>query len=207
VRVDNHQVHVLRELLATSGWVERTRAFAGSLRRSTSRPGGLMLVGTPQEEPWHLAAHLDDESRYSGVPELSPTLVRWSPPADAPAHLAVGLERIESASRGETLFVIAPEAAPEQLLERVADARRIGATILSIDDGDNDLAGLAHDRLYVPSRQLEVATDVDMSLATVDFDTVQHLVSVAAGEADRRAKLRDRLSRLLERVSGPAPQR
>jgi hypothetical protein len=204
--VDSQRVHVLRELLATSGWVERTREFANSLRRS-ARPGGLLLVGTPKEEPWHLAAHLSDESRFAGVPELSPTLVRWSPPANAPAHLAVGLDRIEAASRGETLFVVAPDAAPEQLLERVADARRIGATILSIDEGDDGLAGLAHDRLYVPTRQLDIATDVDMSLVSVDFDAVQHLVSVAAGEGDQRRKLRDRLSQLLERVSGPAPER
>jgi hypothetical protein len=205
--VDSQRVHLLRELLATSGWVERTRDFAGSLRRSTARPGGLLLVGTPQEEPWHLAAHLDDEARFAGVPELTPTLVRWAPPVDAPPHLAIGLERIESVSRGETLFVVAPGAAPEQLLERVSDARRIGATILSIDEGDDDLADLAHDRLVVPTRQLDIAEDIDMRFASVDFDTVQHLVSVAAGETERRNKLRDRLSRILERVSGPAPER
>lgn len=200
-------MHVLRELLATSGWVERTRDFASSMRRSTARPGGLLLVGTPQEEPWHLAAHLDDEARFAGVPELSPTLVRYAPPADAPAHLSVGLSRLESTTRGETLFVVAPDAAPEQLLERVADARRIGATILSIDDGDAELADLAHDRLIVPRREIEVPATVDFSLASVDMDTVQHLVSVAAGEGDLRNTLRDRLSRLLERVSGPAPHR
>ena len=143
-------MHLLRDLLSTSGWVERTRDFAGSLRRSTVQPGGLLLVGTPEEEPWHLAAHLDDEARFSGVLELSPTLVRYAPPPDAPPHLAVGLDRLQAVSRGETLFVVAPTAAPEQLLERVADAKRIGATILSIDDGDDDLADLAHDRLIVP---------------------------------------------------------
>jgi hypothetical protein len=205
--VDKQQVHVLRDLLSSSGWVERTRDFAGSLRRSTSQPGGLLLVGTPQEEPWHLAAHLDDEARFSGVPGLTPTLVRYAPPPGAPPHLAVGLERLQAVSRGETLFIVAPDAAPEQLLERVADAKRIGATILSIDNGDDDLASLAHDRLVVPSYQLDVPTNLDMNLASVDFETVQHLVSVAAGEADQRSKMRDRLSKLLERVSGPAPRR
>jgi hypothetical protein len=39
------------------------------------------------------------------------------------------------------------------------------------------------------------------------MDTVQHLVSLAAGEDGGHASLRDRLARLLERVSGPAPQR
>jgi hypothetical protein len=205
--VDKQQVHVLRNLLATSGWVERTRDFAGSLRRSTSRPGGLLLVGTPQVEPWHLAAHLDDEARFSGVAELAPTLVRYAPPPGAPPHLAVGLDRLQAASRGETLLVVAPGAAPEQLLERVADAKRIGATILSIDDGDDNLASLSHDRLIVPSHQLDMPTDLDISLASVDFEMVQHLVSVAAGEADQRSKLRDRLSKIFDRVSGLPPQR
>jgi hypothetical protein len=207
VLVDNQQVHALRELLSTSGWVERTRDFAGSLRRSTTRPGGLLLVGTPEEEPWHLAAHLDDEARFSGVLELKPTLVRYAPPPGAPPHLAIGLDRLQAATRGETLLVIAPDAAPEQLLERVADAKRIGATILSIDDGNDDLASLSHDRLIVPSQKLEVATAFDLSLASIDFETVQHLVSVAAGEGGQRSKMRDRLSKLFDRVSGQAPHR
>jgi hypothetical protein len=205
--VDNEQVRQLRDLLSSTGWVDRTREFAGSLRRSTSRPGGLLLVGTPEDEPWHLAAHLDDEARFSGLLELSPTLVRYAPPPGAPPHLAVGLDRLQAVSRGETLFVVAPTTAPEQLLERVADAKRIGATILSIDDGDDDLAGLAHDRLIVPPQQLDLPTELDRRLASVDFETVQHLVSVAAGEADPRNKMRVRLSKLFERVSGPAPQR
>jgi hypothetical protein len=205
--VDKDQVHLLRDLLATSGWIERTRDFAGSLRRSTSQPGGLLLVGTPEEEPWHLAAHLDDEARFSGVAELRPTLVRYAPPPGAPAHLAIGLERLEAARRGETLFVVAPDAAPDQLLERVADAKRIGATILSIDDGNDDFTDLAHDRLIVPRRELEVPSEVDLRLAPVDFEVVQHLVSAAAGEGDSRNKMRDRLIKILERVSGPAPRR
>jgi hypothetical protein len=204
--VDKQHVQLLRDVLSTSGWVESTRQFAGSLRRSTSRPGGLLLVGTPQEEPWHLAAHLDDEARFSGVAELTPTLVRYAPPPDAPPHLAVGLDRLQAVSRGETLFIVAPDAAPEQLLERVADAKRIGATILSIDNGDEDLASLAHDRLIVPNTQLDVTTHLDMTIAAVDFETVQHLVSLAAGETDQRRKMRDRLSKLLERMSGPAPR-
>lgn len=196
---------MLREALARTGWVERTRDFAGSLRR-VSDPGRLLLVGTPDEEPWHLAAHLDDEARISGLPQLSPTLVRWSAPPQAPPHLAVTMQRLEAASRNETVFVVAPDAAPESLLERVADARRIGATILSIDDGDDELGSLVHDRLVVSSssnERLVVASDMPM---TVDIDTVQHLVSVAAGENMTRSSMRDRIARMLERVSGPAPR-
>lgn len=210
--VDAARVHVLRELLATTGWVERTRDFARTLRRSSTDPGSLLLVGTPQEEPWHLAAHLDDEARLAGLPELSPTLVRWSPPPGAPPHLAVGLSRLEAARRGETLFVVAPDAAPEQLLERVSDARRVGATILSIDEGDPELAAIAHDRLVVPGLlpARTVAADLTwpaLTVPPVDMDTVQHLVSIAAGETATRVSMRDRLARLLEKVSGPTPDR
>jgi hypothetical protein len=199
-------VHALRELLGTSGWVERTHEFARTLRRSSTTVGGLLLVGTPTEEPWHLAAHLDDESRFAGVPELSPTLVRWSPPPQAPAHLSVTLARLEAARRDETVFVVAPDAAPEQLLERVADARRVGATILSIDDGDDELGALVHDRLVVPSDDSALVVARSMP-SSVDMELVQHLVSVAVGESTSRVGMRDRLARFLDRVSGPAPRR
>jgi hypothetical protein len=209
--MDAAGVQLLRELLATTGWVERSREFARSLRRSSTEPGSLLLVGTPQEEPWHLAAHLDDEARFSGRPQLSPTLVRWSAPADAPAHLRVGLDRLEAARRGETLFVVAPGTAPVPLLERVSDARRVGATILSLDQGDEDLAGLAHDRLVVPGLELPPgATDglpAAYGTSMVTMDSVQHLVSVAAGEDDDQRSFRRRLSGLLERISGPPPAR
>lgn len=206
--VDSERVHLLRQALARSGWVESTRDFARSLRR-VPEPGRLLLVGTPEEEPWHLAAHLDDESRYSGLAQLSPTLVRWAPPAGAPAHLAVTMARLEAASRRETVFVVAPEAAPETLLERVADARRVGATVLSIDRGDDELGALVHDRLVVPPRPDARPTPVSSTERrldmTVDIDTVSHLVSVAAGEDVRSSSFRDRMARLIERLSGPPP--
>lgn len=209
--VDSARVQLLRELLATTGWIERTRDFARSLDRPSAAPGSLLLVGTPTQEPWHLAAHLDDEARFSGVPQLSPVLVRWSPPPDAPPHLAVGLRRIEAVRRGETLFVVAPEASPEQLLERIADARRVGATVLSMDTGDSELANLAHDRLVVPVPPvLGESADAPRNPVggpTVDMDVLQHLVSMSAGEATVRPSLRGRLASLLERVSGPAPER
>ncbi len=139
----------LRALLAPTGWLERTRTFAQGLRKATRSPGGLLLVGTPDEEPWHLTAHLDEESRLAGIPELMPTLVRWQVPAGAPSHLRVGLERLEAAQRGETLFVVSPASAPVPLLERVSDARRTGATIFALDQGDPELEALAHEAMAV----------------------------------------------------------
>ncbi len=207
--MDTARAHLLRDVLAGTGWVERTRDFARSLRRPTAEPGTLLLVGTPSDEPWHLAAHLDDEARFSGVPQLSPTLVRWAPPAGAAPHLSIGLDRIARIRRGEAVFVVAPEPSPEHLLERVSDARRAGATVLSIDSGDDELGDLAHDRLVVPVSEAAEGGLVVARAPTparVDIDLVQHLVSVAAGELAVRSSTRTRLARALERLSGPPPQ-
>jgi hypothetical protein len=192
--MDRDQVAALRILLAPTGWPDRARDFARALRTSTKTPGGLLLVGSPTEEPWHLAAHLDDESRLSGIAELAPTLVRWQVPDGAPPHLRIGLERLEAARRGETLFVVTPDAAPVPLLERVNDARKVGATILAMDQGDPELDGLAHETLTVKD-----------GAAPVSFTVAQHLVSAAAGEraALPRRGVRQRLARLLDAVSGP----
>jgi hypothetical protein len=192
--VEADQVATLRALLTGSPWLDQARALGRALRTTTRTPGGLLVVGTPDFEPWHVTAHLDDESRLSGVAELAPTLVRWSPPADAPPHLSVGLARIESARRGETLFVVSEESAPVPLLERVNDARKTGATILALDSNDPELDALAHEALAIPD--------------TLSFDAGQHLVSAAAGERDKGQRnpggLRSRIARLLDAVSGPS---
>ncbi|MET9951545.1 hypothetical protein ABZ135_08335 [Streptomyces sp. NPDC006339] len=200
--MDAVRVALLREVLAGTEWPAAARRFAGSLRSSVvSRGGGLLLVGTEEYEPWHLAAHLVDESAWSGRPELAPTLVRHRARPGDPAHLAVGLGRIESAGRGETLLMVAPSRPDAGLLERVHDARRAGATVLSLDAGDTELLGLAHETLTVPAD------------AEVDLDTVQHLVSAATGEnrlppAPRgRPTLRARLSRLADHLTAPPPPR
>ncbi|MGW0605540.1 hypothetical protein [Streptomyces sp. NPDC002640] len=209
--MDAVRVALLREVLAGTEWLDATRRFAGVLRGSVvSHGGGLLLVGTPGYEPWHLAAHLVDEAAWSGTPELSPTLVRHAARTSDPAHLAVGLGRLEAARRGETLLVVAPDATGAELLERVHDARRAGATVLALAgpapgeaEGHADLAAMAH----------ELLGPVDAGApAPVDLDTVQHLVSAAAGEnsaaAPRgRRRFRDRLGRLADQLTAPPPPR
>ncbi|MEV0220528.1 hypothetical protein [Streptomyces sp. NPDC050704] len=199
--MDAVRVALLREVLAGTEWLGATRRFAGALRSSVvPHGGGLLLVGTAEYEPWHLAAHLVDEAAWSGTPELTPTLVRHGARPGDPAHLAVGLGRIEAARRGETLLVVAPDAPGAALLERVHNARSAGATVLALDSGDRELHAMAHEALAVPSEP------------DLDLDTVQHLVSAAAGENSLpvphgRRRFRDRLSRLTDQLTSPPPAR
>jgi hypothetical protein len=194
--MDAVRITVLREALEGTGWLEATHGFARTLRlavtRKRSAPGGLLLVGTDREDPWHLAAHLTDEAAWSGVPELTPTLLRQSFPTDAPPHLSVPLTRLDGTGRGETVFMVAPRAPHEDLLERVADARRAGATILSLETQPGELTALSHESLTAPESALP-------------FDLTQHLISTAAGERPRSrgSRVRD----LLDKLTTPPPLR
>lgn len=230
--MDAVRVSALRERLTGTGWLEAVGGFAGALRRSVERRGasGLLLVGTEAYEPWHLAAHLDDEAVWSDVPRLAPTLLRHSPPAGAPAHLTHDLRRLTEAGRGDTVLVVVPETAGAPLLERVQDARRRGATVLALDGGapagpagmggaggpggfggpdelgrpagSGDCGGLGELRGLAHER-LTVGT-----AAEGPFDLAQHLVSVAAGQRAGRRSVRDRLVRLAGRLtSTPAISR
>lgn len=206
------QVATLRALLAPTGWLDRTTMFGAALRRSARTPDGLLVFGTRDDVPWHMTAHLADESRLAGLPGLKPTLVQWVPRPGAPRHLSVGLDRLRAASRGETLLVVSGQLAPAELLERVSDVRRLGATVFALDRGDPDLDDIAHEVLPVPEAE-----------ALVTFDAAQHLVSAAAtdvpvagsrragrgvrySEAAPVAGLRGRLARLLDTVTGTQPE-
>ena len=207
------QVATLRALLAPPGWLDRTSAFARALRRSARTPHGLLVIGPAEDEPWHMTAHLADESRYAGIPELAPTLVRWAPEPGAPPHLSVGLDRLTGATPAETLLVVSAGPAAANLLERVQDVRRAGATVFALDQDDPELDGLAHESL-----------PVNPGTAPISFDAAQHLVSAAVAEDGRPGRvsvasrpvtlpgapagrpdlgLRARLARLLDAMSGP----
>ena len=141
-------------------------------------PGGLLLVGTPEEEPWHLAAHLDTEAGLADLPQLAPTLVRHQVPDGAPPHLAVPLARLEQARKGEAVFIVAPDDPGVPLLERVDDARRRGAAILTLaedEETSGELLTLSHDALLVPENGI-----------VPGFDAAQHLLASTAGEGDGR---------------------
>ena len=186
-----------RGLLANSGWLSRIRDFATSLRAAGHSPGGLLLVGTPEHEPWHFAAHLDDAARFSAQPHLAPTLVRHHIPPGAAPHLAVNLNRIQTAARGETVLLVAPTPTSDDLLNRIADARRAGAVILTIAGGNQDLADIAHDTLIL--NQADTLTPAPAPEASLDLivDATEHLVSLSTRDATLpsiggRARLRRR---------------
>ena len=207
------QVATLQALLAPTGWLERTSSFARALRRSARTPNGLLIVGTADDEPWHMTAHLADESSYAGIPELAPTLVRWAPAPDAPAHLSIGIDRLRAATRAETLLVVSGQAAPAELLERVHDVRRAGATVFALDQDDPELDELAHESLPVSAATAPVSFDaaqhlVSSSIAAVSIATVSTALTGpdgrgAAGTRPDNRRLRSRLARLLDAVSGP----
>ena len=201
VGMDRVQAAALRDLLGAtggrSGWIDASDEFGSALRRAPRRVGGLLLAGPADDEPWHLAAHLTDESQWADLPQLAPVLLRHNPPPDAPPHLAAGLQRLDSAGRGEALLVVAQRDPADALLERVDDARHRGARILTLDQSAAQLRGLAHETLTVPDEP-----------GPLNFDTAQHLVSLAAASRDAAAGgLRGRLGRWIEAVSGPRVER
>lgn len=182
----------LRPLLEGAGIEDDVVELAATLGTAPHGAGGLLLVGTEYDEPWHFAAHLADESRWHSRPDLEPTLVRWHVPPGAPPHLAFGLDRLEAARKSETLFVVAAEKATEGLLERVADARKVGALILTVHGGDAELGRLAHEAVGVP----------DSAVASY-LDVVQHVVSQSApGASGVRRSLRARINRMLDTAQG-----
>lgn len=146
----SHLPRTLRRL-EPGGWVDAARGFARSLCGAGHEAGRLLVVGTVEDEPWHLTAHLADAARWRSLPSLQPTLVRRHVPAGAPPHLSVGLDAVHTAARGTTVLVAAPTAAgDDRLLERLDDARRGGATLLALHAGSEPLDGLVHETLRLP---------------------------------------------------------
>ena len=211
--MDLTRASLLREMLTATELGSRTTEFGYALRRFTTRRSGLMLFGPADDEPWHLTAHLDDELHRAGIEDMRPSLVRWSPPPDAPPHLAIGLDRLRDAGRGESLLVVAEDAPGDTLLERISDVRRRGTTIFSIGNGDSELTSLSHEtlvpELLIPdgfgwtSREVEPQTAATEVETAEGFETAQHLVSLAAADEDAgRPGWRRRLRDAIERLSG-----
>lgn len=146
-----------------------TCRFARKLGQPSPSSERLFVLGTPDFEPWHFVAHLGEQATRHGRRDLVPTLMRWQVPAHAPTHLSVGVDDVARASPHDTFLVIAPCGEAPELLERVADAKRVGSRIMSLHRDQVDLAELSHETLSVdPSREDRA------------FDITQHVVTDAA---------------------------
>jgi len=170
--------------LEPGGWLAAARRFRSSLRTAGHDPGRLLVVGTPDEEPWHLAAHLDQAARFAGAESLKPVLVRWHVPPGAPAHLSVPISAVNTAARGATVLVATPSTADEHLLERLDDARRGGAALFALHPGASPLDDLVHESLSLP-------TVGGMGLAE-GWETANHVVSAVSDPPRRRSLWRPR---------------
>ena len=145
---------------------KEARLFSTALGKPDARSTQVLIVGDPEFEPWHFTAHLSEQASLYGRVDLVPTLLRWKVPLGAPSHLAVSVDALMSASRSQTVLVINPCGGAPELLERVSDAKRHGARIMTIHRGQPDLIDLSHETLLVdPLRPVR------------DFEMTQHLVT------------------------------
>ena len=104
----------------------QTVHFAGALGGRREESNRLLVVGTPEFEPWHFVAHMSEEAERQGRSDLRPTLMRWEIPAGAPAHLAVSVDDIAHTTRDQTVLVVPSRTRSWEMLERVSDAKRHG---------------------------------------------------------------------------------
>jgi len=148
----------------------------GGRRYTTDR---LLVIGTPEFEPWHFVAHLAEEAKRGHRADLIPTLVRWEVPPGSPAHLAVSVGEVSQLTRNQTLLIVSSCSHSTELLERVTDAKKRGARIMAVHRDDEDLVGLSHEML-----------SVDPLRDDHDFDLTQHLVTDIAPLAERQERRR-----------------
>jgi hypothetical protein len=162
-----------------SGWTRRAWELGQQLRPASESARQLFVVGTPDHDAWHVAAHLDEEARYTGLTSLRPKLLRWRPPAGAAAHLSLGIEQLRTESRGSAVLVVAPDLLGEDALERFADARRKGATLMAVTTPEDELADFAHETAIVDAMAGAPVTGGE------DIEFASHVVTVSAGSTSR----------------------
>ena len=158
-----------------------TLQFASALGGRRDISDGLLVVGTPEFEPWHFVAHMTEEARRNGRADLVPTLTRWQVPPGSPPHLAVSVDEIGRATRHQTVLVISSCYRSPELLQRVTDAKKRGARIMAVHRGDVDLVGISHEMLSVDPQRVDH-----------DFDLAQHLVTDIAPTVERLERKRGR---------------
>ena len=165
----------LRHWMRTLGPLgKEAGVFAHALGDRRGASACLLVVGSPEFEPWHFTAHLQEAALSSRQPHLVPTLLRWKVPAGAPSHLAMSVDSLGQASRDQTVLVVHLGGPVPDLLERVTDARHRGARIMTLHRENADLIGLSHETL-----------SIDASRPPRDFEITQHVVTALTPRAVR----------------------
>lgn len=150
-----------------AAWYDDLRTLGRSVRTARPESSRLLVVGHPDDQPWHLTAHLDLLATFRGLPELKPSLVR-------------GIE--VPAERSDAILVVSEQRVPDELLERLDDARALGATVLGLSSDNPELDALAHEAV---SLDLD-ALDLGFGGLVADFELASHMFGVAAAAPDRR---------------------
>jgi hypothetical protein len=196
------QAETVARAARTSAWFGGLAGFAATLRRSVHVPGQLLVVGSADAEPWHFTAHLESLARYRGTPALAPTLIRWHNPARGAPGMSI--EEMTGGGMGRVILAISEGSSDVDLLERLADARRHGATVLglsgqpacraSVSDATrrDDLEAVAHETHTVQSGQ---AVQLGKVPVLCDFELATHLVGINAVSAQGQSNSRRRLWR------------
>ena len=126
----------------------------------------LLMVGHPEDQPWHLTAHLEMLADFRGLPHLRPTLVRG---VEIPAR------------RNDAILVVSEQRVPEQVLEQIDDARSRGATVLGLCGEDPELTALTHEAVSLDVNNLGLG----VGGLVADFELASHMFGVAAATPDR----------------------
>jgi hypothetical protein len=166
--VDLTQAENLGGRLRRTSWFGDVRGLAQSVLASRQAQGRLLVAGHPDDEPWHLSAHLDLLARYRDLPELAPTLTTG--------------EDLAGVTRHDTVLFVSELAAPSSVLERLWDARKGGAAILGLSTVDEELAKISDDVVCLGAAPL----DTGGSLLFADFELATHMFGVAAASPVRR---------------------
>src|SRR4051794_28810159 len=87
--------------LRNAGWYDDLRSLGRTLRAPRRESSQLLIVGHPEDQPWHLTAHLEMLADFRGLPELRPTLVRG---LEIPAHA------------NDAILVVSEYQVPDQVL-------------------------------------------------------------------------------------------
>jgi hypothetical protein len=159
--------------LRNASWYGDLRALGQSLRAPRRESSKLLVVGHPEDQPWHLTAHLEMLADFRGLNELRPTLVR-------------GIE--VPAQANDAILVVSEYQIPDNVLEELDDARTRGATVLGLTTDDPELTKLAHEAVSLDLDRL----DVGVRGLVADFDLASHMLGVAASAPDRKRLFRRR---------------